>query len=115
VLPPARARHARRSGVDGAGPPRAAPYATATATATAQRLERARRTATAQRLERAVQQLRDAGVPVEGVVGGDADPAVPLADTWDASRFDEIVVSCRPWLSCTRAGPSPVPQAGDAE
>jgi hypothetical protein len=93
----------------GAGPPRAR------RTATAQRLERARRTATAQWLERAVQQLRDAGVPVEGVVGGDADPAVPLADTWDASRFDEIVVSCRPWLSCTRAGPSPVPQAGDAE
>src|SRR3954468_8785101 len=48
----------------GAGPPRAR------RTETAQRLERARRLATAQRLERAVHQLREAGVPVEGVVGG---------------------------------------------
>jgi hypothetical protein len=93
----------------GAGPPRAR------RTATAQRLERARRTATAQRLERAVQQLRDAGVPVEGVVGGDPDPTVPVAGTWDPSGFDEIVVSCRPWLSCTRAGPRSVPPPADPE
>jgi hypothetical protein len=90
-----------------AGPPRAR------RTAAAQRLERARRTATAQRLDRAVQQLRDAGVPVEGVVGGGLDPTVPVAGAWDPSGFDEIVVSCRPWLSCTRAGLSPVPPPRD--
>jgi hypothetical protein len=82
----------------GAGPPRAR------RTATAQRLERARRAATAQRLERVVQQLRDAGVPAEGIVGGDPDPTIPAAGAWDLSRFDEIVVSCRPWLSCMRPG-----------
>ena len=87
----------------GAGPPRAR------RTETAQRLERARRVAAAQRLERAVHQLREAGVPVEGVVGGDpaADPTVPVAGVPDASAYDEVVVSCRPWLSCKRAGADP--------
>jgi uncharacterized protein YgbK (DUF1537 family) len=72
-------------------------------TATAQRLERARRTATAQHLERAVRQLRDAGVAVEGVVGGDADATVAGQFALDPSRFDEVVVSCSPWVSCVRA------------
>jgi hypothetical protein len=85
----------------GAGPPRVR------RTATAQRLERARRTATAQRLERAVHHLREAGVPVEGIVGGDPDPMVSVAGACDPSGYDEVVVSCRPWLSCTRAGTDP--------
>jgi hypothetical protein len=87
----------------GAGPPRAR------RTATAQRLERARRTATAQRLERAVQQLREAGVAADGIVGGELDPTVTVAGAWDVSRFDEVVVSCRPWLSCTRPAAEPGP------
>jgi len=71
-------------------------------TANAQRLERARDTATAERMERAVQQLRDAGVTVEGVVGGNPDSTGAAQDTWDPSRFDEVVVSCLPWLSFRR-------------
>lgn len=71
-------------------------------TAIGQRLERARRRATAARMARAVQQLRAAGVVVEGVVGGDPDAIGSVEDAWDASRFDEIVVSCVPWLSCRR-------------
>jgi hypothetical protein len=85
----------------GAGPPRAR------RSETAQRLERARRQAAAQRLERTVHQLREAGVPVEGVVGGDPDPTVAVAGAPDPSGFDEVVVSCRPWLSCKRAGADP--------
>jgi uncharacterized protein YgbK (DUF1537 family) len=71
-------------------------------TAMVQRLERARRTATAQHLERAVQQLREAGVAVEGVVGGDPDLTVAGQLALDPSRFDEVVVSCSPWVSCVR-------------
>jgi hypothetical protein len=73
-------------------------------TAMAQRLERARRTATAQHLQRAVQQLREAGVAVEGVVGGDPDATVAGQFALDPSGFDEVVVSCRPWVSCVRSG-----------
>jgi hypothetical protein len=79
------------------GPPRAP------RTATEEHLQRARRAATAERLERVVQQLRDAGVAVEGFVGGDRAPA--FDDAWHPSRFDEVVVSCRPWLS-VRAAPA---------
>jgi hypothetical protein len=77
-------------------------------TATVQRLERARRTATARDLERAVAQLREAGVAVEGVMGADPDPEAAGESALDPSRFDEVVVSCRPWVSCVR----PVPQPG---
>jgi hypothetical protein len=76
-------------------------------TATVQGLERARRAATAQHLERAVAQLREAGVAVEGVVGDDRDPAVAGEFALDPSRFDEVVVSCRPWVSCVRPGGEP--------
>ncbi len=77
-------------------------------TATGERLERARRMVTAERLERTVQQLRDAGVAVEGVVGGDPDAGAGQ-DAWDPCRFDEVVVSCRPWLSFTSAACQPGP------
>jgi hypothetical protein len=56
---------------------------------------RARRTATAQRLEGAVQGLREAGVPVEGVVG-DSDPMLAVQDAWDPCRFDEVIVATLP-------------------
>jgi hypothetical protein len=55
----------------------------------------AARTAAAQRLERAVQQIRDAGVPVEGVVG-DPDPMVAVQEAWDPRRFDEVIVVTLP-------------------
>ena len=70
-------------------------------TATGRRVERAWRKAAAERLERVVQLLREAGVSVAGVVGG--DPEAPQ-EAWDPSQFDEVVVSCRPWLSVTRSG-----------
>ena len=57
--------------------------------------ERARRAATAERLERAVQQLHDAGVAVEGVVG-DSDPMAAVQDVWDPRRFDELIVATLP-------------------
>ena len=56
---------------------------------------RARRAATAQRLEGAVQGLREAGVPVEGVVG-DSDPMLAVQDAWDPCRFDEVIVATLP-------------------
>ena len=65
--------------------------------------------AIAERMERAVRQLREAGVVVEGVGGEDAGATGSAHDAWDPSRFDEIVVSCLPWLSCRRAVRSPPP------
>jgi hypothetical protein len=80
-------------------------------TAYGQRLVQMHRRATAERMERAVRQLREAGVAVEAVVGEeDPGPAGSVHDEWDPSRFDEIVVSCLPWLSCMRA----VPESGAA-
>jgi hypothetical protein len=81
----------------GAGP-LAAPPGT-----TADHVVQARYAAAVARLERAVAQLRDAGVQVEGVVGGRPD-ASGIPPSWDPARFDEVVVSCRPWLSLRRAG-----------
>jgi hypothetical protein len=57
--------------------------------------QRARRAATAERLERAVQQLHEAGVAVEGVVG-DSDPMAAVQDVWDPRRFDELIVATLP-------------------
>jgi hypothetical protein len=54
-----------------------------------------RRTATARRLKQALQQLREAGVPVEGVVGH-PDPMVAVQDAWDPRRFDEVIVATLP-------------------
>ena len=67
-----------------------------------ERMVRAHQTEAAERMQRAVKRLRDAGVAVEGVLGA-ADASGLAQDVWDPSRFDEIVVSCRPWLSCQRA------------
>jgi hypothetical protein len=80
----------------------AGPMATPPGTA-ADRVVQARHAATVSRLERAVAQLRDAGVQVEGVVGGRPDGS-GVTGTWDPARFDEVVVSCRPWLSLRRSG-----------
>jgi hypothetical protein len=90
----------------GAGP-LAAPPGTA-----ADRVVQARHAATVKRLERAVAQLRAAGVDVEGVVGGRPD-ASGVPGTWDPARFDEVVVSCRPWLSLRRAGGAWIPPEAD--
>lgn len=68
------------------------------------------RRASAERLERAVLELRDAGVAVEGVAGGSVDAEDADRD-WDPSRFDEVVVSCVPWLSLKRAEPECAPAA----
>ena len=70
---------------------------------TAEELARARRIATEERLQRAVARLRAAGVSVEGVMAGDLDTTGDAKDVWDPPAFDEVVVSCRPWLSFTRA------------
>jgi hypothetical protein len=56
---------------------------------------RVSRMETAQRLERAVQELTEAGVPVEGVVG-DNDPMVAVQEAWDPRRFDEVIVATLP-------------------
>jgi len=68
-----------------------------------ERVVRAHQREAAERMQRAVKRLRDAGVAVEGVVSGESDASGSARDVWDPSRFDEIVVSCRPWLSCQRA------------
>jgi hypothetical protein len=72
-------------------------------------LVRAHRRETAERMERAMQRLRDAGVAVEGVLGGGFDESNLVEDVWEPSGFDEVVVSCRPWLSCRRAASGPGP------
>lgn len=90
----------------GAGP-LTAPPGTA-----ADRVVQARHAATLRRLERAVARLRDAGVQVEGVVGGRPN-AGDAPDTWDPARFDEVVVSCHPWLSLRRAGGAWIPSDVD--
>jgi hypothetical protein len=79
-------------------------------TAYGQRVVQTHRTATAQRIERAMRQLREAGVAVEAVVDSGPGATGSVHDDWDPSRFDEIVVSCLPWLSCRRA----VPESGAA-
>lgn len=79
-------------------------------TAYGQRLVQTHRMATTERMERAVRRLCEAGVEVEAVVGEAPGTTGSAHDEWDPSRFDEIVVSCLPWLSCRRA----VPESGAA-
>ncbi len=66
-------------------------------------LVRAHRREMAERMERAMQRLRDAGVAVDAILGGGSDASDFVEDVWEPSGFDEVVVSCRPWLSCRRA------------
>jgi len=58
-----------------------------------------------QTLDAALEQLRGAGLEVDGAVGH-PDPLIAVTDVWDPRRYDEIVVSTLPidvskWL---RAG-----------
>ena len=49
-----------------------------------------------ERLEAALARLRAAGLKAEGQVGADANPLFAVAEVWDASVYDEIVVSTFP-------------------
>ena len=58
----------------------------------------------AERLAAGISRLRAAGLEVEGRVGVDANPLFALAEVWDGSVYDEIVVSTLPtgvshWLN----------------
>ena len=58
----------------------------------------------AERLEAALASMRAAGLEADGRVGTDANPLFAVADVWDPSVFDEIVVSTFPtgvshWLN----------------
>jgi GABA permease len=53
------------------------------------------RDAAKQKLAEALDQLREAGVEVEGSVGN-ADPILAVTDAWDPKRYDEIIVSTLP-------------------
>jgi hypothetical protein len=46
-------------------------------------------------LDTALNQMRDAGLTVDGLVG-DSDPLIAVHETWDPCRFDEVVVSTLP-------------------
>jgi hypothetical protein len=46
-------------------------------------------------LEIALDQMRAAGLAIEGEVG-DSDPLVAVQEAWDPSRFDEVIVSTLP-------------------
>ena len=55
------------------------------------------------RLDAALQQLRAAGLEIDGHVA-DSDPIIAISETWDPRRYDEIVVSTLPlrvskWLN----------------
>jgi hypothetical protein len=56
-----------------------------------------------ERLAAALQQLRAAGLEIDGHVA-DGDPIIAISETWDPRRYDEIVVSTLPmhvskWLN----------------
>ncbi len=58
----------------------------------------------AERLDTALARLRQAGLEADGRVGVDANPLFALAEVWDRSVYDEIVVSTLPtgvshWLN----------------
>jgi hypothetical protein len=53
------------------------------------------RTAAQEKLEYAVERLRRADLEAEGFVG-DSDPVIAVAEAWDPTRYDEIVVSTLP-------------------
>jgi hypothetical protein len=47
------------------------------------------------KLEEALEQLRAAGIEVDGSVG-DSDPLVAVTEAWDPKRYDEIIISTLP-------------------
>jgi hypothetical protein len=53
------------------------------------------REAAASQLKQALEQLRAAGLEVDGSVGH-PDPMVAVTDAWDPKRYDEILVSTLP-------------------
>jgi hypothetical protein len=53
------------------------------------------RAAAREKLSEALEQLREAGMEVDGSVG-DADPLVAVTEAWDPKRYDEIIVSTLP-------------------
>ena len=53
------------------------------------------RTAAVRKLHEAIEQLRAAGLEVEGTVGA-ADPLVAVTDAWDPRHYDEIIISTLP-------------------
>jgi hypothetical protein len=53
------------------------------------------REAALKQLAQALEQLRQAGLDVQGHVGN-ADPILAVTDAWDPKRYDEIVVSTFP-------------------
>ncbi len=53
------------------------------------------RTAAVRKLHDAIEQLRAAGLEVDGMVGA-ADPIVAVTDAWDPRHYDEIIVSTLP-------------------
>jgi GABA permease len=53
------------------------------------------RDAAEKRLAEALEQLRAAGLSVDGGVGN-ADPILAVTDVWDPKRYDEIIVSTLP-------------------
>jgi nucleotide-binding universal stress UspA family protein len=46
-------------------------------------------------LAEALEQLREAGLEAEGMVGN-ADPILAVTDAWDPKKYDEIIVSTLP-------------------
>jgi hypothetical protein len=46
-------------------------------------------------MNEALEQLRAAGIEIEGRVA-DADPLVAVTETWDPKRYDEIIISTLP-------------------
>jgi len=53
------------------------------------------RAAATEKLLDALEQLRGAGLQIDGSVG-DADPFVAVSEAWDPKRYDEIIVSTLP-------------------
>ncbi|MBV9415027.1 MAG: hypothetical protein JO363_08630 [Solirubrobacterales bacterium] len=53
------------------------------------------RAAAEAQLAEALEELRAAGLEVEGAVGN-ADPILAVTDAWDPKRYDEIIVSTLP-------------------
>lgn len=53
------------------------------------------RQSASRRLNAALTRLAAAGITARGVVG-DADPVTAVEETWDADRFDEVIVATLP-------------------